>query len=334
MIRPFDDVFEEPEAFDFFAILRRIEAATADRPRIGENRSKREETVRLGQDPFFAFPTSNLSRAARLPNGVPALYVRFLGLLGPQGALPLSTTDEAFGYSLSGDDAFARFLDLLNDRFLKLFFRAWANARAAVDRDRPANRKFDAYAGAPVGVGTTAVRGRGGTPDEIKVAYAGLLGPAAKSASRLRDLVAGAFGAEVEVVEFVPSRTTVEAGERTRLGAAYATLGVDALAGASVLDVQDKIRIVVHAPTLERYRDYLPNGRFAKPLAEIVFFYLGHEIAWDVELALPVGEAKPAKLGESGELGWTSWLAPNWSAAAGTKLRDARFDLSGLAAKG
>jgi len=45
----------------------------------------------------------------------------------------------------------------------------------------------------------------------------------------------------------------------------------------------------------------------------------------DVELALPVGEVKPARLGQFGQLGWTSWMAPNWDAPPGTLRRDARF---------
>ncbi|MCY1379678.1 type VI secretion protein [compost metagenome] len=56
-----------------------------------------------------------------------------------------------------------------------------------------------------------------------------------------------------------------------------------------------------------------------------MFFHLGEQFEWDVELALPVGEVKPVRLGQSGRLGWTSWMAPNWDVEEGALRRDARF---------
>ena len=40
-------------------------------------------------------------------------------------------------------------------------------------------------------------------------------------------------------------------------------------------------------------------------LADAVFFYIGDELEWDVELAIPSGVIEPVKLGKSGRLGWT-----------------------------
>ena len=56
-----------------------------------------------------------------------------------------------------------------------------------------------------------------------------------------------------------------------------------------------------------------------------MFFYLGDEFDWEVELALPAGKIEPSRLGEAGRLGWTSWMAPNWAAADVTYRTDARF---------
>ena len=81
------------------------------------------------------------------------------------------------------------------------------------------------------------------------------------------------------------------------------------------------------APTLEKYQEFLPTGELSRKVAEMVFFYAGAEIDYDVELALPAGEAQPMRLGKSGQLGWTSWMAPNWTDK--TEVRtDARFDLA------
>ena len=54
------------------------------------------------------------------------------------------------------DDAFPRFLDLFNHRFLQLFFRAWADSRPIAQHDRPRDDRFIAYIGSMIGVGSAA----------------------------------------------------------------------------------------------------------------------------------------------------------------------------------
>ena len=93
------------------------------------------------------FPASNLSKFEREAADRFRVFVKFLGLLGPQGALPLATTEEAHGWNLMRDDAFPRFLDILNHRFLQLFFRAWSDARPIGQHDRPESDRFVAYVG-------------------------------------------------------------------------------------------------------------------------------------------------------------------------------------------
>src|SRR4051812_47520714 len=132
----------EPYRFDYFKVLRHLERLHADRPRIGDSATLREEVVQLGQDPFMDFPASNLARIERREDKPLKIFFKFLGMLGPQGALPLATTEEAYHYKLAHDDAFPRFLDVFNHRFLQLFFRAWANSRPIAQHDRPKQDRF------------------------------------------------------------------------------------------------------------------------------------------------------------------------------------------------
>jgi type VI secretion system protein ImpH len=319
-----NDAKQEPWRFDFFAMMRRLERTYPDRPRIGDSASLREEFVALGQDPFLDFPASNLSRVEETASGRIRVFTKFLGLLGPQGALPLETTEEAHGWALMRDDAFPRFLDLFNHRFLQLFYRAWADARPIVQHDRPDEDRFITYIGAMIGVGSPPYRDLDTVPDAAKLAFAGLMAPQAKSASRLRALIAGLFGVRVEIDEFVGSRLTIEHGERSRLGAANSALGADTLVGAAVYSVQDKIRIRIYTKNLADYMRFLPTGDRCAPLADAVFFYIGDQLDWEAELALPAGEAAPVRLGTFGQIGWTSWLSPNWTAKVPSRC-DARF---------
>ncbi len=181
----FDDLMAEPWRFDFFATMRRLERAHSDRPRIGDSASLRDEYVVLGQDPFMEFPASNLSSAERIANGKYRILTKFLGFLGPQGALPLSATEESYSWAQMKDDSFPRFLDLINNRFIQLFFRAWADSRPVSRRDRPAADRFVAYVGTTIGLGSPIYLGLDTTPDTGKLGFAGLIAPQAKSASRL-----------------------------------------------------------------------------------------------------------------------------------------------------
>jgi type VI secretion system protein ImpH len=320
-----DAAAKEPWRFDFFAMMRRLERTFPGRPRIGDSASLREEFVLLGQDPFMDFPASNLSRVEQAKTGHIRVHAKFLGLLGPQGALPLSTTEEAHAWSVMRDDAFARFLNILNHRFLQLFYRAWGDARPIVQHDRPDADRFLTYVGAMIGVGSPPYRNLDTVPDLAKLAFAGLMGPQAKSASRLRALIAGLFGVRVEIEQFVGTRLAIEEGERSLLGARNGTLGVDTIVGAAVYSVQDKIRIRIYTANLAEYMRFLPTGDRCEPLVDAVFFYIGDQLDWEVELALPSREVAPVKLAGLGQLGWTTWMSPEWVGLERPYRCDARF---------
>jgi type VI secretion system protein ImpH len=314
----------EPWRFDYFAVLRHLERTFKDRPRIGDSAARRDEFVELGQDPFLEFPASNLARVVHGDNKPLKVFVKFLGLLGPQGALPLALTEESYHYQLAHDDALARFLDLFNHRFLQLFFRAWADSRPIVQHDRPDADRFVAYIGSGIGLGSKPYQDLDSVPDAAKLGFAGLLGAQAKSASRLAGAICGLFNVTAEVEEFVGTRLVLEAAELTILGGRYNVLGVDALLGRTIFSVQDKITVRIFTSSLAQYTRFLPTGDLCEPLADLVFFYNGEALDWDVELVIPAGAVAPIRIGKFGELGWTSWMAPNWASLETTRS-DARF---------
>ncbi|MGY3466446.1 putative component of type VI protein secretion system [Bradyrhizobium sp. LM6.11] len=95
-----------------------------------------------------------------------------------------------------------------------------------------------------------------------------------------------------------------------------------------MFSVEDKIRVRVFVRTFAQYEQFLPTEtpNLSEPLADAVFFYIGDELEWEVELAIPAGEVVPVRLGQSGRLGWTSWVSPNWASTEEYR-RDARFQL-------
>ena len=321
------DLFAEPWRFDLFSTLRKLERDHPDKPRIGDAATLTDDFVTVSQSPYLEFPDSNIADAKRSPSGHVRLVARFLGMFGPQGALPLATTDEARRWMSERDDAFASFVDIFQRRFLQLFYRAWADARPIAQHDRPREDRFIAYIGSMIGIGAPAYHNRDSLPDYAKLEYAGLLAPRVKSASRLRSFLSGLFKTRVEIEEFVGSWLPLPKSELARLGQANASLGSDFILGANVFSVGDRFRVRLYARDLEHYEQFLPGADRATELADAVSLYLGSEFDWDLELAIPAGKIKPARLGQGARLGWTGWMAPNWSDTSEVYRRDAHFHL-------
>ena len=305
--------------------MRLIERSHPELPRIGDSATSLDDAVRLGQDPYMDFPASNLSKVEIRGNGQLRVLVKFLGMMGPQGALPLATTEEAsFWMERDDDDAFPRFVDLLNNRFLQLFFRAWADARPIAQHDQPERDRFKAYIGSMVGIGVDALQDLDTVPDAGKFNFAGIAAAQTKSASRLRNMVRGLFGVKVEIDEFVGSRLALETGELTKLGDANSRLGGDMIVGGSCFSVEDKFRLRIFVRDMAQYIRFLPTGDRCEPLVDLVFYYAGEVLDWEVELALPTAAVEPTKLGGFGQIGWTTWLSPNWASTDAYRC-DARF---------
>jgi type VI secretion system protein ImpH len=287
----------------------------------------------------MAFPGSNLSAVQWRPEALDEdaefeplesqeadrlhLVSKFLGLLGPQGALPLAQTEETYSWLLERDSAHAHFLDIFNNRFLQLFFRVWSDARPIAQHDRPDRDRFNVYVNSVMGIGSPAFDERTATPPGLSL-YAGLLGSRIKSSSRLKSALQGLFGVFVEIDELIGSWLVFEENELTKIGRKNSALGGELLLGKSSFSVQDKFRVRVVVESLARYRDFLPVGADCRRLADLIFFHIGDEMEWELEIGLPASQATPVRLGVAGELGWTSWMAPDLS--AGGLRSDAKFN--------
>jgi type VI secretion system protein ImpH len=319
-------MLEDPWGTDFFAALRELERAATSKPRIGNSTVTAEDVVDLGQDPFLEFPASNVTGFEQREGRNPRLFSRFLGFFGPQGALPLNTTSEAYHWSNGRDPSFARFTDIFSNRFLQLFFRAWANARPIAQHDRPDDDRFADYVGAFAGIGVDSLQRRDSLEDIAKIPFAGLVNPQVKSASRLRQLVRGIFHVDVDVEERVGTWLTFEPSDRLLVGEGDAGLGVDTYLGARVYSINDKICILIRARDLDQYRQFLPTGELSDQLTDLIFFYIGHRFEFDVRLSLPARYAPPTRLSQSGELGWTAWVSPDNDAGEDVYFDDAHFN--------
>jgi type VI secretion system protein ImpH len=322
-----------PGNVDFLDLMRSIEGSAPQKPRIGESATRAGEIVALGQQPHIDHSDANVIRVDGDGDGPVDVTSRFLGLLGPQGALPLHTTYEAVHWENMRDPSFARFADIFNNRFQQLFYRAWANARPVVQAGRPADDQFLAYIGAMIGIATPAMRNRDGMPDYTKLAVAGLLAPSVKSASRVENLLAWLFGSKVKIQQFIGVWLPLEEQEQAALAKGNCSIGVDSLIGKAAFSLRDKFRITFEVRDLEEFERFLPNGSHFELMADAVRFYLGDLYMYDVEIGMAEKETKPIRLGGFGRLGWTSWMKSKNEQEYGSRLRrDCRFHPSEVVA--
>ncbi|HUO81024.1 MAG TPA: type VI secretion system baseplate subunit TssG [Steroidobacteraceae bacterium] len=311
-----------PYAFDFYETLRRLECAHGDKPRWGQALRPADEPVRFGQEPSLSFaPTALAAFEAATETAPPRISVYHFGLLGPNGPLPLHLTEYARDRLRNhGDPTFARFLDLLQHRFIVLLYRAWAQAQPHVNLDRPADDHYATYLGALYGGGTPAMRGRDAVPDYARLHYAGILARQVRNAEGLTTILAGYFRVPAEVETFVGHWLELAPAERTQLGGAGATLGSRAVLGQAVWDRQHKFRIVLGPLALDVYKSFLPGGSRLHELVDWVRTYLGFELDWDLKLKLRRDEVPLTRLGGGTRLGWTSWLGHRQSAGEAADL--------------
>lgn len=318
-------VAHEPWAHDFFALLRRTEVLQAQAPRLGQASRPGQEALRLGQEPELDFAPAALARLD-LAGTRPRLGVRFFGLLGPQGPMPLHFTEYVRDRARNhADPTLARFLDVFHHRLLSLFYRAWAHTQPVVHRDRPAEDRYAAWLGAAIGL-DASTRGRDSLPDSAKLHQAGLLGARSRHPEGLKKLLSHHFGVPVVVQQNVGHWLGLQAEERGHLGTARGRsralrLGRTATIGDKVWDRQYSFRIVLGPLTLAQYLGFLPGMPGWRQLQDWVLLYAGLDKRWDVELCLAGAELPAPRLGRHLRLGLTSW------AGAGRRPARDRSDL-------
>jgi type VI secretion system protein ImpH len=292
--------------------MRLIETAFPERSRIGEARRPLDEPVRFAQEASLAFAPSAVA-AFEPAQGArpPRLVQRVFGLLGPNGALPIHLTDWARDRARNqGDPAFVRFLDVFHHRMLSLFYRAWAQAQAAVSMDRPRQDFFGRRLAALCGLGLPSLRDRDSAPDSVKLAHAGVFGRQVRNADCLRIVLANYFRVPVRIEEFVGQWLPIARAQHTRLGQreGFARLGEDAVIGERTWHAQSRFRVVIGPLAFRDYERFLPRGKSSRALHDLIRLYVGMEHSWEVKLVLKKEEVPLAWLGNSVWIGWSSWL--------------------------
>lgn len=345
--------------WDWFALLRLIQSANPQKPRLGYALASAQEVVRLGQPVFFDAPTTTVAdfrkngpteapsatessdqpplRAGRRP-GIAWIYSHHMGLFGPNGPLPLHLTEFANQRNRQNDHAFSAFCNVLVNRFLSQFFRAWTMGRKELSLDRPtalpiearssARRDIEEHGegwwgmmiGSLIGCGFDSQRRCDQVPEYAKLYYSGRLVSPVRNAEGLRAIVEDYFQIPARLVEFQPRTLPIPENTQWRLGphVRNGRLGWTTLLGTTVVDHQSGFRLRLGPVSIAELERFLPGQDGLDQIHDWVRFYCGKETdpnpedgleaSWDLQFVLRGAEVPECRLDRTSRLGLTSWL--------------------------
>lgn len=305
---------EQAGRSDFFALLRAIEQI--DGRRFGREGGPHDEPARLGQHVRLSFATTDVADMQTDPQTKVAINV--LGLLGPEGPMPLYLTrwvmarlsNRWFAGDAEGvtsDTAFKDFADVLQHRMIALYWRAWADARAEVQVSHKGGGSGVAILRALAGLGMAP--DSADPNDSAKLRHATTLAHHITSPYQMTSYLADAIGVPVTLREFVGQWNSIPAYLQSRLGHSYCGLGENTVVGARSFSRQHLAELRLGPLSYANFLSMLDDPETGERLRHAILFAAGHDIAFRVRLVLDAAEVPAARLGEC-RLGLTAWVQP------------------------
>lgn len=303
-----------PERFEFVQAVRLLEQATAPDRRVGFDNDPRQEAVFLRAAPELNFPATEV---AALDDSVdrPELSVTPMGLTGASGVLPAFYSQTVMEADRDKNPAPRNFFDMFNHRALSFFVRAFEKYRFGLTFARAGAGDADPIAAALyalVGLGMPSLRDRQAAPDATLAFYAGHFAHRPRTAGALARLLSDYFQQPALIAQFQGQWSSLTRSEQSRLGAAgpFNQLGVDAVLGSRLFDVQGAFRVCLGPLNYQEFVGFLPDGARLAQLTALTLSYAGPALSFDVRLTLKAAEIPPLRLSAATapRLGWNSWL--------------------------
>jgi len=315
----------DPERDEWRSSYVILPARGSLKPRPGEADPQPAPSANTGQEESEPSEKEEEVRPAQMT-------VAFLGLTGPQSALPYHYTELLIERVLRHRDHTLRdFLDIFNHRLVSLFYRAWAKHRPILSFERSATPRADqdAFGAADewawfllslIGFGTEGLAEQLSFPARGLLAYAELFAHRPRSATALERILRDALAEpRLRVIEFVGQEYGLPPESQFCLGEHGCELGCDVVLGDRVHLQDAKFRIQVGPLPLHRYRRFLPtgadpreDGELFRRLVELTRLFVGPTLDFDVELLHEEIEKVGICLGDTGllapRLGMTTWL--------------------------
>lgn len=309
--------FDDIEDMNFFRMLALLER---DGQRFGRSGGSDREPARLGQSARLGFATSDIAGFTHAPHegGKPKVAVNVLGLLGPEGPMPLHMTrwimERMSNRWFAGDSATAladtSFLDMVNmlqHRMLAFYWRAWADARPEIHLAHDDGGRVTAMLRSFAGLGLPGTLTGDTRLDGAKLRHATSLFQQTHGLERLTSFVSTVLGMPVRLHEFVGIWMDIPEHLQSRLGGNFASLGTEVVLGARCFDRLSRAELRVGPLSLAEFTTFLEDELRWDQMCHAINFASGKEMDYDLRLILRAEDVPPAQIGKC-QLGRTTWL--------------------------
>lgn len=344
------DLEKHPERYSFQQAIRLLEnahrAANAPRKAVGTDAAPADEVVRFSAQTGFSHPSGELTAVKAQGDSVGqslipvSVEVSFIGLTGPNGVLPDHYTALLLSRLRANDTALRDFLNLFNHRLISLFYRASEKYRlpAAFERAaaEDATDDFTNVIRSLTGLTTPGQLGRTES-DATALQFAGMFSRDVRPAVALQAILQSHFDLPFRIEQFCGQWLRLDEDQQTRLqddsshAGHYNHLGVDAVLGERVRDVQGRFAVVVGPLREDQFRQFLPHGEQLAQLCQLVRRFVGTEFDFNVQFELQPKDVPNCTLGgdssKSSRLGWNTWLS---SQPYSHNVSDAVFSLENI----
>lgn len=301
---------DAPWAYDFYAAARRLQALRPEKAGLGRSSRPADDAVRFAQIPSSAFAPRTIAglEPPAQPGGGHRLTLYANGLFGPNSPLPSADTERASERAKQARDRTqAAFADIFHHRFYSLLFRAWADGRAELQRDRGGNDRYAAYLAALAGL--DAFRAQSALGDGV-LPFAGALAGGKTRAEALEGLVRSAAAAPARVREFAGGWSPIPQDDRARLGVSALSARTPPVLGSRVYAPSHAIEIAVGAVDRRTFERLAPRGASAPKLAAAVKLGAGLTLSWRIRLKRDRDTVDGVRLDAGSRLGFDAWLGP------------------------
>jgi type VI secretion system protein ImpH len=309
---------------DFWAFIRTLENANPGLPRLGKAKRPADENVRFGQVPYLHFTATEIAEifeGGRQAGVDATVLVYFFGLLGIQGPMPLEFTSYVFRRSRSHyDNTWRRFLDIINHRFLTLFYRAYSSYQQCMNFDRmeddQISRIIKALSGIPpvknIKMGTFSERG-----ESIGLSCARYFSFQLKNRYGLLDMLCSIFTYPIDLVELVADRYDIPPSRWAVLGMRESSvLGRNIQIGRTMVTIGGNFEIRIGPVSFDQYNNFMMGHAGFDLLTEAVNLYLDRPLAYSITFIITSVTIPIAQAGfdfendayEAARLGYTCWI--------------------------
>ena len=273
-----------------------------------------ETAIRFENSLSLAFPPSDIE-ALQLEqdatgDGAMRLRVRtaVLGLLGPNGALPLHYTERIAAWEYATRDEGPRaFYDAFSSRQVALFYRAWRKYRV---RGGPDEHDRDRFLAQLAALGGVAGQGQpdAGLAFESRAYFAAQLRSRVVSASLIAGVLGEYLQVPVVVEQFAGRWDPLGSADRSRLGENNCDVGLGATLGERLLRPELGIRIRVGPVSLAMFERFLPGASGSRALAALLDRFAIEMPYRELQVILRGDEVDSASLDGTMRLGLDGFL--------------------------